>query len=422
MLIWRMALRNIFRQRDRTIISLSTIILGCTALLFVGGFFEDLFHQMRESYIEAHTGHIQLFKKGYHEYGKADPYSFLIKDSDRVKRLLMKIPEVRSVASRFDFSGLISTGENTIAFVGQGIEPRLEPAISLETVKSSKGIRSGHMGSLPFMVEGVNLEKGDTKNIILGTGLAAVMEVKAGSVMTILVNTVSGSSNAMDMNVKGVFSTTSKQYDDIMVRLPLEDAQKLIGTDAVRSMVIKLHKTEDTARVVSELQELIRKENLDVEFQTWHELTDFYTKTFSLFNQFYVILQFITLVVVILGIFNTMNMAVMERFSEIGTIMALGTRQLGVIQLFLCEGVMLGLIGGIMGVAVGIIVVSTFATLGIVMPPPPGGTFNWISAPQVVPTLVVTTFFFSILIGGISALYPAYRASRLQIVEALRYR
>jgi len=421
-IVWKLALRNIFRQRDRTLISLSTIIFGCAALLFVGGFFDNLFIQMRESYIEAHTGHIQLFKKGYHQIGKADPYRFLVNDPLELQELVQQFPEVRSVGPRFDFSGLISTGENTIAFVGQGVEPELEPAISLQEVKSAKGIRSGRMGSMPFMLVGQNLSTGDAKKSILGKGLADVLSVSAGSTVTLLVNTVYGSSNAMDVEVEGVFSTTSKNYDDIFVRIPIGDAQKLIGTDAVQYMVVKLHKTSDTSAVVAKLKNLIQTKGLDLELRTWEELTDYYTKTFSLFNQFYLIMQFVTSVIVVLGVFNTMNMAVMERFSEIGTIMALGTKKKGVLKLFLFEGLTLGCIGGAIGILVGMIVVWGFATAGIVMPPPPGGTFKWISAPSVVPSLVISTFFLSIFIGGISALYPAYRASKLVIVEALRYR
>ena len=67
------AFRNIFRHKTRSLITLSTIVFGCVALIFAGGFFEDVYFKMRESYIKSYTGHIQIFKKGFLEHGEPSP-------------------------------------------------------------------------------------------------------------------------------------------------------------------------------------------------------------------------------------------------------------------------------------------------------------------------------------------------------------
>jgi putative ABC transport system permease protein len=141
----------------------------------------------------------------------------------------------------------------------------------------------------------------------------------------------------------------------------------------------------------------------------------------QLFNRFFLILKIVIAIIVILSIFNTMNMAVLERVNEIGTIMALGTKKRGVLKLFLCEGIALGIIGGIIGVILGIIVTKFISSVGIVMPPAPGITFTWLSRPMIVPSAIVFAFVLSFITAVVSSLYPAYKASRLEIADALRH-
>ena len=238
----------------------------------------------------------------------------------------------------------------------------------------------------------------------------------------LMTNTIDSSINAVDVRVRGVFYTSSKSFDDIFLRMPLKTAQRLLKTDSVQSLVIKLHHTDDTEEVKNKLQVLFREKHLNLEMKTWDELAEFYTQTVDLFKKFYLIIKMIIFIVVILSIFNTMNMSVMERISEIGTIMAMGSRSSGVVFLFLYEGIILGLIGGLVGDILGCAIVQAVSCVGITMPPSPGTNVGWLSHPMVVPRILFSTLMFSILIGGISAFYPAYRASRLVITDALRYR
>jgi putative ABC transport system permease protein len=422
MMLLKIAIRNIFRHRVRSTITISTIVFGCVALIFVGGFFEDLFWRLRESYIRAQTGHIQIYRHGFNQHGKIDPYNYLIENPDEIKALVKTLPEVRIATSRLQFSGLISTGETTISFVGQGIEPENERHVTMEETADMRSFSNTADAGLPVTASGESLIKDDVKAIVMGQGLAETMKAKPGSTITLLTNTIRGSTNAMDVNVKGIFFTSIKDFDDIFIRLPLVTAQKLLGTGGVQVMVLRLYKTEDTAKVYQQLKTLFAQKNLDLEIKRWEELADFYNKTVSLFDKFYWVMRIVIGTVVILGIFNTLNMSVMERISEIGTMMALGVRRRVVMKLFFLEGLLLGAIGGVIGVIAGTAIVGVVSWIGIWMPPPPGATIAWLSTPRVVPAVLCSTFAIAVIVGAISALYPAYKASRLQITAALRYR
>jgi putative ABC transport system permease protein len=422
-MILKLAVRNIFRHRTRSLITISTIVFGCVAIIFIGGFFEDVFLQLREGFIEAQTGHIQVYKIGFNQKGRTDPFNYLIENSGEVISVIRQLPEVDYVTPRIQFSGLLSTGNNTVSFIGQGVDPRYERTLSKEAVTDlRKAYKEGIKQGVTTLKTGQGLDNNDEYGVILGEGLAAGVDAKAQSSVTLLTNTVDGSNNALDMKVKGVFYTSSKSFDEVFLRLPLETAQKLLNTESVQSLLIKLHHTEDTQEVKNKLQSLFQEKHFNLEMRTWDELTEFYAQTVDLFKKFYLIMKVIIFIVVVLSIFNTMSMSVLERISEIGTIMAMGTKAKGVILLFLYEGIGLGVIGGVVGVILGCAIVQVVSGIGITMPPPPGGNVGWLSHPMIVPRILFTTFIFSIFIGGLSAFYPAYRASRLVITEALRYR
>ena len=421
MITLKIAVRNVFRHRTRTIITLSTIVFGCTAVIFAGGFFEDIFYKMRESYIQAHTGHIQLYARGFLEKGRIEPYTYLIQNPHAIVVELEQVEGVKFVTQRLQFSGLISTGENTLSFMGMGVEPRYEPITPLEESDLRKATENLTLGGV-IVIDGSPLVQSDIYSVMLGKGLAAAIGAKTGNSLVLLTNTVNGSVNALDVTVKGIFYTSSQAFDDHFIRLPIATAQKLLSTDRAQSLIVMLNKTEDTPRVKNEIAQIIRDKNLDLELKSWDEISDFYNQTVKLFNRLFLIMKIVIVVIVILSIFNTMNMAVFERISEIGTIMALGTKRRGVIKLFMYEGLALGFVGGCIGLIVGVAITYLVSTIGIPMPPPPGATMHFLSEPKIVPSMLKFAFILAIVTALISSLYPAYKASRLEIADALRHR
>src|SRR5262247_702053 len=113
----KLAIRNVFRNRRRTLITLAAMGFGAAAIILFGGFVNAVYWGVRESTIRSQVGHIQIYRKGYSEKGTLAPYDYLITDYDVLREQLAAIPHVRTVTARLGFSGLVSTGDTTTSFV-----------------------------------------------------------------------------------------------------------------------------------------------------------------------------------------------------------------------------------------------------------------------------------------------------------------
>ena len=194
-----------------------------------------------------------------------------------------------------------------------------------------------------------------------------------------------------------------------------------LENDEVQSIVLLLDQTENTAVVHDRIERLIRERGLDLEIKTWEDLALRYHQVRALFGRIFAVLTLIVSIMVVFGITNTMTMAIFERTREIGTVMALGTRRRGVIAMFVLEGVALGALGGLVGVVLGIALAKIISALGIQLPPPPGSTRGFAVQIFVVPAVLEQAFRLSIITATLASLYPAWRAARLNVVEALRH-
>ena len=119
----KIALRNLLRHRARSAISLSAIAFGVIAVLLAGGFIQWVLTATRETTIYARLGHIQIVRPGYFEAGAADPFAYLLPVRSPVFDALATMQEVKLVAPRLAFSGLVSHGDSTQSFLGEGVEP-----------------------------------------------------------------------------------------------------------------------------------------------------------------------------------------------------------------------------------------------------------------------------------------------------------
>jgi putative ABC transport system permease protein len=393
---------------------LAAIAFGAISIILAGGFFEDTFLRMREAVIHSQYGHIQLYSKGFREKGISAPYDYMIQNPEALINQISELDHVVLVTPRLPFSGMLSTGENTMAVFCQGIDPGKETRLSiLDHVK-------GGISGIAFD-QGKNLDKKDTYSLVMGRGLAKNLGAASGDDLVLLTNTTEGALNAFDFKVKGIFLTASKEFDDRAIRLPITVSKRLLRTEDVQSLVILLDKTENTDQMILEIDKFIKDNGLELEIVPWTELADFYNKTVELYGRQFLVLKIIILIIVVLSIFNTINMAIWERTREIGTIMAIGYKQLEVLQLFLVEGLVLGISGGIIGVLSGICLAWGISFVGIPMPPPPGATVGWTAMIEIVPHLLVTSFFLAIFAALISSFYPAFKASRMMITDALRH-
>lgn len=399
----KIALRNVLRQRRRSGIALGAIVFGVIALILSAGYIEWVFWANREQAAVHQFGHIQISRPGFQERGKADPMAYLMPETLEVREVLRSVPGVREVYPRVEFSGLIAHGDDTLTFVGLGVDPDKDPSVTNLDITSGQALTSS-----------------DPRGILLGFGLAANLGVKPGDRVVLLVNTPKGGVNALEVYVRGLAATNLKAYDDVMLRVHIDTARELLRIDRRSHLwVATLDRTELTDSVV---QMLARQPPLAAyEITPWHRLADFYNKTVELFSRQMGVVKLIIAVIIVLSISNTMSMSVMERTREIGTAMALGYRRRRILSLFLSEGVLLGAVGGFIGVTLGYLLAQLISAIGIPMPPAPGMSRGFIAGIVVTPKIMAEALVLAVSATLIASIYPSWRASRLIIVDALRH-
>ena len=400
--IIRLASRNLARQRRRTGLALATVIGGVIAYLIAGGFIQWIFHDMRETTIHSQLGHVQITRPDYFGKGLGDPYNYLLPRSE-AQALAAAGPDALTVAPRLAFSGLISKEDSTISFIGEGIEPQLEAPIT-------KAIT---------IVAGADLAPEAHNEVLLGEGLAANLGAVPGDQIVLLATTASGGVNAVELRVAGLFATTTKAYDDTVLRVPIAVARTLMRVEGATTWVVLLRDTDATSRVVRGLAEKLPATEFEV--IPWHALADFYNKTVELYSRQIGIVRLLIALIVILSVSNTMSMTVIERTGEIGTSMALGVRRTGILSLFLCEGALLGLAGGIFGVGFAYLLGEFISWVGIPMPPPPGMARGYTAGIRIPADLMLDAFLLAFVTTLLASLLPAWKASRMNIVDALRH-
>lgn len=399
--IW-LAARNVLRQRRRSGVAVAAVSFGIIALLLAGGFIEFIFFAMREDAIHSHLGHVRMARPGYHEKGLADPFAYLLPASDPALDRMQREPGMQLVAQRLSFSGLISTGESSLSCIGEGVEPAKEEKLS----------------RMLLIEQGEGLSDADPTGIIVGQGLAQNIGVKPGDSLIVMAKTTTGGVNAVEGRIRGLFSTPTKAYDDVAIRIPLSMARTLLRVDGSHVWIGLLNETALTDSVT----ERLRIANSDKRFEVvpWLDLADFYKKTVELFSKQVAVVKLIIAIIIVLSISNTLTMSVMERTSEIGTCMALGMRRRRILRQFLFEGLVIGAIGGLTGIVFGLALAWWISAVGIPMPPPPGMARGFTAEIRVNAGLLFDATIIALGTTLVASLVPALRASRFNIVDALR--
>ncbi|MGA7178252.1 MAG: FtsX-like permease family protein [Thiobacillaceae bacterium] len=399
------AARSLTRNRRRAVYALLTIAAGVISLVLADGFVQWIFWAMREGTIRSQLGHIQVVRPGYNTAGAADPFAYILPNNLPQLKVIESTPGVKLVAPRLRVTGLISHGETTVSFVGDGIDPAKEAELS-------KAFR---------IVKGENLSNSQARELVLGRGLARSLGVGPGATVALLTTTSTGGINAVEAKVSGLFVTASQAYDDSALRLPIGLAQELLRVKGSHSWLVLLENTDQTNQYLAQFRARFPPKDTRLEFSPWYERADFYNKTVALFSQQMNVLRLIIGIVIVLSISNMLIMNVLERTGEIGTLLAIGLKRRKIQQLFAMEGVLLGLLGATVGIAGGYALGGLISAIGIPMPPPPGMERGYTGEIRITAEVLFRSFIVAFATTGLAGLYPSWKASRMQIVDALRH-
>lgn len=400
--MFKLALRNLFRQKTRTLITLVTIVCGVAGLILAGGFVEDVYVQLREATIKSRFGYIQLYRAGYTELGQREPYKYMIEDPEALMVRVRRAPGVVDVFQRLNFSAMVNNSKTDRSVLVEGIEPSKE----------------AEFATFLSIIEGRELEDGDSYGMVIGEGVAVALNLEPGDFVNVVANTTYGAMNSLEFEIVGVFQSFSREFDARAVRIPLATAQELLDTAAVHALVFSLAQVEEVEPVMSWLAQQVL--GADFEARTWLELDDFYPKTVEMYQGQFGILQLIILIIVLLSVANSVSMTAYERVGEFGTLRAIGRTSNDIYRLLVIENAVVGVVGAGTGLAVGVLLAYAISAVGLPMPPPPNANVGYTAYIRIVPAVCATAFAIGAVATVISALLTCRRPTRIPIADALR--
>lgn len=396
-----LALRNLQRNRRRTLITGLAVAFGAFAIVLLQSFVNALVRNIVETSVLAKVGAVQVFKEGY--LGAEDRLKLAFDEDPALASRLRSVPGVTAVAPRIDFDGMLSNGAESTVFIATAIDPSSEYLVC--PLRASL-VASG---SRPLGPE-------DSHGALLGRTLAEALGGRAGSSLVMQASGAGASTNALDVTVQGFLPNSHPLASKRIATVPLAFAQELLRMPhRITSYVVGV---ADLAQVDAVAAQVRAAVGGGWQVTTWKQL-DVNTRDRAKVIQS--ILLFIALVLALLvatGVVNTSMMSVHERVREIGTMLAVGVRRWQVTLLFLLEAMALGLLGAVAGALLGDGLVALFARNGLQGRSPGGEVMTYY--PGVGAAFLAVVVASTVLGTALAAAYPAWKASRLRPVDALR--
>lgn len=396
-----LALRNLTRNKRRTLLTALAIVFGAMAIVLLQGFVNGFIRNNIEAIVMSKLGAVQVYRKGY--LGSDDPLKKSMPHDPALMARIRKVPGVLEVAPRIAFDGMVSNGAESTMFVATAIEPDLEYKVCPERPKRVA------KGSTPLTQQ----QRGMT---LIGKTLSDSLKANPGSTLVMQAAGPHASTNALDIEVSGYLPTLNLIESKRMATVQVGFAQELLRMKGqVTEYVVGVHNLEQMNDVAQRLRTELGD---DYQVTTWEDIDPATRTRVSSLGYVLIFIAVVLFLLVATGIVNTMMMSVYERVREIGTMLAVGVRRWQVTALFLLEAMALGLTSSVFGSLLGYVVVLWLGQRGIPMRPP-GGDLLW-TYPHVQPSFMLIVIGFSITGAVLSALYPAYKASRLSPTDALR--
>jgi putative ABC transport system permease protein len=414
--LFKLALRGMTRNRRRSMMTLLAIAFGFSAIALFAGYTHNVYDGLsRQSIHGEMLGHLTLSKRGMRKEGRLDPERYLLTatEVETISKLLQDEQHVKMVAPRLAMSGLVSNGRASTIFIAEGIEP--EAVVKLR----SGSLTDAERKSGKFENMKLRLDPEHPEVVSLSEGLVEMLHLKEGEQAQVLVNTLSGQANALDVTLGKSFNTGNAGSNDKFAFVSLALARTLLDAEGrADRMTILLDDKNQTEAMRDHLLAKLKTAGFDVDIMTWQELSDFYNQVHGMFDMIFGFIFSIVLTVVVMSVANSMSMTVIERTREIGTLRAIGLKRSGVIRLFTMESMLLTLIGCVTGLLLTLLVRWGVNAADIsYIPPNSAGRVPLLIDMDIMRTLF--TFLLMGVVGTLAAYMPARRAAKKDIIDAL---
>ena len=398
--LFKLAFRNLMRNRRRSILSALAVSMGLALLLLIASVLNGEMQGSINTTIRLVSGHLQVRAASYVEAKSSLKWKDLVANPDQLAAQIQAIPQVNVVTPRLFASGIVSVGDRSIGVQLIGIDP-----LSDANAPFIQGLTSGNF-----------LTPDDREGILMGQPLADNLKVKVGDPVNLLANTSNGDVIEQAFFIRGIYSTHTPVYDRSSIFMPLAKAQALTQTENHASaLFILLKDVNQSAAVATAIK------GPGYKILTWQDMNELVTQTEDLANAYMFIIYLIVLAVTATVIVNTLIMAVFERTREIGILAAIGMKGRRIMALFLAEASLLAVAGIAFGLLLGWLICLYFGKFGI----PIGnvGTTGMLLGDRIYSILkagdAVNLTIIALIVTLVASLYPAILAARLEPIEAL---
>ena len=459
--LFALALRNLMRNRRRSLATLLAMMLGIVTILLFGGFVYTIKYGLQTAYVRT-SGHVQIQHRDYFLYGSGNPAAFGIPNYQRIMALVehdpVLAPMLTVVTPVLQLGGVAGNFAKDAS--------RTVQVVGLDVAKQDRMLDWNDF-HISYHPPALALTGTPVDSAIVGTGVARVLQLcgelkvancslpqaaptasgavalpadvaslateqgaandSSGAHIELLAATARGAPNVAALHVIKAENAGFKELDDVYVMLHLQQAQRLVyGAEPPQAtaIAVQLHHSTQIAAARARLEQLLARNfpGQPLVIQEFTTLNPSYGQTMALFGTIFGFMALLIGAIVLFTVSNTMSMAVVERTVEIGTLRALGLRRSGIRRLFLIEGVLLGVIGAAVGALLALTIAAAINHGGLLWTPP--GQVK--PVPFVVHVfgewgMIAGSSMALMAITALSAWWPARRAARLNIVEALRH-
>jgi len=456
-----LALRNLLRNRRRSLTTLLAMVIGAVTILVFGGYARNIILSLQTSYV-MRGGHLQIQRKDYFLYGSGNPAVYGIADYQHVIDVVVHDPvlapmlavatpsiSLGGIAGNFAAgvsrtimgAGLVIADRNRMRrWNDYGLWINLPDSALTGTAEDAVVIGTGVARVLELCepLQVANCPKHTRTEAASGASAPADVTALAAlearptaprdqARIELLAANVHGAPNVASLHVVKAERQGFKEFDDMFVGMHLAQAQRLLyGNEKPQAtaVVLQLVHTSQIPAAKARLAELLATtlNSEPLEVQDFEALNPFYGQAVGMFAAIFGFMAVLIGAIVLFTVGNTMSMAVMERTAEIGTLRAMGLRRSGIRRLFMSEALLLGLLGAAAGVAAALLVAVLVNHAGL----------TWLPPGQVDPVpltvrvwgetnMMIGTAALLALVAVVSAWWPARRAARMLIVDALRH-
>ncbi len=401
-----LAWRNLLRQRRRTALMGAVVAFGFAAFALAGGFMAQSFEGLKEGTIRS-VGQLQIVDRRAVTGTEEKTLEFGLHSAGQARAIASGDTAVSAVLPRIDFVGLASSGSKSVPYLGVGVDPGPEASATF---------------AAELVAAGRYLSGDGGDGVVLGTGLASALGVKTGGAITLMATTPEGTLNAVDAVVVGLVDVRIKELNDRYLAAGIGLVGRLLQSpETVSKLVVFLKPEADEDQAAQRLSRALNAAGYPIAIRHWKELAVFYEQVRLLYVGIFGFVGAVLVVIVILSAAIVMTMAVAERTREIGTLRAIGTRPSGILRMFLAEGIAIAIVGCLAGTLFALLVRAVLNASGLILPPPPGATHGMPIQVRFYPLAYAAGLAAMIVTMGVASYFPARRASRVSIVEALAH-